>query len=448
MSSNTGYDQLEIIAQKDVVVCGGGPAGIAAAISAAKNGASVALLERHAYLGGASTASLVSIFAYGFHDKERFIIGGIFKEVRERLFEQDALIQTARNGWEPYNPIEYKILLDAMMEEYDVDVLFHANISDVIVYDKRIDAVIVPTKRGYTAIRGKVFIDCTGDGDIAAHAGAPCDIGRESDGATQPMTMMYMIGGVDWERVGTSQRRGYWVDSRGRGYVNATGFSDFIMKAVEEHAYPMPYFGISSIFTIPWMNNTVGINFGRVLNKDGLDLRDSSLAEKEGRRQVQEGLVFLRRYIPGFEHAFVVSTAECVGVRETRRIIGEYTLTEADIVQLRQFEDVIAQSCYMIDIHSPDGEGTYLHVLPRGEHHDIPYRCLIPKGIDNLVVAGRCISASHTALGAIRVQPVCMALGEAAGAASALCTILDCDPRDIPIGQLQDILRKQGAILE
>ena len=448
MNSYEIKSTAEVVRRKDVVICGGGPAGIAAAISAAREGAKVLVLEKNAFLGGAGTASRVSIFAYGFHDKERYIIGGIFKEMRQRLFERDALIKTKRRGWEPYNPFEYKILLDEMMAENNVEVLYHSSVTNIIMEGDKIKAAIISTKEGHKAIEGKIFVDTTGDADIAAMSGAPYDKGRIEDAAMQPMTMMYLIGGVDWKKVGSVKERGAWKDDSGRDYLNATGYGEFARQAVKDGKWNLPYYGLSSVYTIPWLDGVAGINFGRVLGKNGLNCFDLSSAEVEGRMQMKYGIDFLKEYVPGFEHSHIISGPCGIGVRETRRIKGKYILSEDDVKNLVQFDDVIAQSCYMIDVHSPDGETTYLHKLPKGTHHDIPYRCLLPIGVSNLLVAGRCASADQAAMGAIRVQPTCMAMGQGAGVAAALCAKRSVKPEDLCINLLQEKLRGQSAILE
>ncbi len=446
--NNLWFPKINKTIQADIVVCGGGPAGIGAAISASRNGAKVVLVEKQNYLGGAATANGVSTFAYGYHDKERFIIGGIFMEIREKLYQRDALIKTKRVGWEPFNPLEYKILLDEIIASEDINVINNLFICDLIKKDEEICSLIAAGKDGFYSVSGKIFIDATGDGDIAALEGNPFDIGREGDNAVQPMTQMYYIGGVDEKKAGECQKRGYWKDDKGRGYLNGTGFYQYIEEAVKKNEWTLPYKGICSVFTIPWMKGIVGINFGRVEKCNGLYPMSITKAAREGRKQVKKGMEFLRKYVPGFENAYIVSMAPEIGVRETRRIRGSYILKEEDILTQKQFPDVIAQNCYMIDVHSPDKGVTLIKKLPKGTHYDIPYGCLVPKKSKNMFMAGRCISATQSALGSVRVQPVCMALGEAAGAAAALCLKYDTAPRQLDVSKLQEVLLRQGAILK
>lgn len=430
-----------------MVVCGGGPAGIAAALSAARTGARTVLVERYGFLGGQGTAGAVSTFAYGYHDKLRFIIGGIFQEIREKLHRRGALIMTERRGWEPFHPEEYKMLAFELLREAGVEILCHTLVVDAHVVGNRLEAVLTESKAGRQAVRGKLFVDATGDGDVAARAKVPCSIGRARDGATQPMTLMYAMCNVDIHKLGATLERGYWESPDGRKYLNATGFKCQVELAKRQGELIIPREDVSSIFTIPWMEGVVGVNFGRVQGRSGLDPAELTRAEMEGRRQVRNGIEFFRKYLPGFENAQLIYTGPQIGVRETRRVQGLYTLTQDDIVGLKQFDDVIAQSCYMIDIHLPDKPETVLIKLPKGTHYDIPYRSLLPEKIDNLVLAGRCISATHEALGSFRVQAICLAMGQAAGTAAALSVQAGIAPGAMDAGKLQERLEADGAIL-
>jgi Dehydrogenases (flavoproteins) len=444
--------QVPVRLEADVVVCGGGPAGIGAALAAARTGAKTVLIERYGFLGGMGTAAAVCTFAYGYHDKRRFIIGGVFQEIRTKLHQRGALIMTERKGWEPFNPEHYKMLAFDLLQEAGVHILCHTYVSDVLVDNGRIKAVLIESKAGRQAVVADLYIDATGDGDVAARAGVPFEIGRESDQATQPHTLMYFLGNVDVHKTGEmlaqTGRRGYWRTPEGKPYLNATGFVDEI-KAAKAAGY-LPTImrdHVASIFTIPWLDNVVGVNFGRITGRLALDPKALTEAEIIGREQIREGLEFLRRYVPGFERAEVIATGPQVGVRETRRIMGEYVINKDDIIEQRQFDDVIAQSCYMIDIHSPDSDTTTIVKLPPGTHYDIPYRSLVPKQIDNLLLAGRCISATHEALGSFRVQAICLALGQAAGTAAALCAQKRTTPRELNVADLQKRLEVDGAIL-
>jgi hypothetical protein len=260
--------------------------------------------------------------------------------------------------------------------------------------------------------------------------------------------MMYVMGNVDVERAGAALTgRGFWHTAEGRPYFNATGFREVVEQAKAAGELTIPREDVSAVFTIPWLHGVVGVNFGRVQMRSGLDPADLTEAEIEGRRQVAEGLAMFRKRVPGFENAELIYTGPQIGIRETRRIRGDYCVTEHDIVGLRQFDDVIAQSCYMIDVHLPDKPGTQMYKLPRGTHYDVPYRSLLPARCENLLLAGRCISATHEALGSFRVQAICLALGQAAGTAAALCALNGHTPRTLPVDRLQKRLDAEGAIL-
>ncbi len=289
--------QLPVRAKADVVVCGGGPAGIGAALSAARNGVKTVLLESHGFLGGMGTAGMVTSFAYGYHDKERFITGGIFQEIRQKLFDRDGLIMTDRKGWEPFNAEQYKILAFELLAEAGVELLCHTSIVDTITTDGTIDAVIIESKAGREVLLATNVIDATGDGDVAERAGAECKIGREKDGGTQPSSLMYVLGNVDTKELGDmldeQERRGYWKTEDGYYYLNATGFADEIKQAKQDgFLTKVNRDHVAAIFTVPWMDNVVGINFGRIQGKNALDPRDLTDAEVIGREQVLDASPF------------------------------------------------------------------------------------------------------------------------------------------------------------
>jgi hypothetical protein len=349
-------------------------------------------------------------------------IGGIFREVMRRLAECGG-----RRGPE-FHPEMMKIVLDEMVTEAGVELLLHTKGIGVRTAPapapagsvkrfgwRRITGVVLDNKSGPQLARAKLYIDATGDGDLAAYAGAECEIGRAEDGLTQPMTMMFRLGGCTWQ-----------------------GGSLAGIKALESihmSMYPMPNPG------------EVLVNMTRVSGLSGVSGEDMTRAELEGRRQVRDCVKLLRENVPGFESAYLVSTPTQIGVRETRRVIGAKVVDESDLTNARQFPDVIARSSYGIDIHNPAGQGARL-VAMKGPY-DIPYRTMIPRGLSNVLVTGRAISATHEALSAIRIQPTCYALGEAAGTAAALCVRHNAGPWDLQphLRELQETLIKQGANL-
>ncbi len=437
----------EIEEKYDVVVCGGGPAGVSAAVAAARNGAKVALVEQMEYLGGAATVYGVNVFSSGYNDGNRDVIGGIFREIYDKLLEKDAIIRHF-HAWEPFNMEVYKLILDEMLKEAGVDVYLESTLVAVDILENSISKILVNTLKGCIALESKQFIDTTGDAHLSMLAGVPFDIGREEDGAIQPYTLMFFVGGVDFDIIKKLNRHGVWLTEDNRTYVNGNGFRPYIEKANEDGLDFIPKKTIGSMYNIPWLPGVVGINYGRIFADPTLDPRRLFEDSYIGRLQVKEGVEVLRKYVPGFENCYLIETSPKVGRRESRRIKGLYTITGDDIRAHRQFEDVVAQGCYQIDIHGPTDTAFKLEKLPKGAHYDIPYRCLVPISCDNLLVAGRCVSATHEGLGAIRVQHICMAMGQAVGSAAAMCARDNLNPKDINIKDLQENLIKQNAILE
>lgn len=430
----------------DVIVCGGGPAGVSAAVSAARCGVRVALIEQMGYLGGTATVNGVNVFSSGYHDGERDVIGGVFREIYDKLLEQDAVIPHF-HAWEPFNMETYKLILDEMLQEAGVDVYLESTLVAANRNGDRISGILVSTLKGPMALEAEQFIDATGDGHLSMLAGVPFEIGRETDGAVQPYTLMFFVGGVDFETAKHLNRQEAWIGEDGRTYINGNGFRSFIEKANADGLDFIPKKTIGSMYNIPWLPGVVGINFGRIFADPALDPRRLFVDSHIGRLQVKEAVEVLKKYIPGFADCYLIESSPKVGRRESRRIHGLYTLTGDDIRACRQFEDVVAQGCYQIDIHGPTDATFTLEKLKPGTHYDIPYRCLVPTGCGNLLTAGRCVSATHEGLGAIRVQHICMAMGQAAGCAAALCVKEKAAPASVPVGTLQEMLKAQGAIL-
>lgn len=431
----------------DVVVCGGGPAGFSAALYAARNGAKVALVEQMGYLGGTATVNGVNVFTFGYHDGQRFVMGGMFKEIYQELLRRDAIIPHWQRGWEPFNMETYKLILEDLLKEAGVDVYLESTLVAVEMEEGRIAQILLNTLKGCIALEAKQFIDATGDGHLAMLAGIPYEIGRESDGAVQPYTLMFFVGGVDFEIIKEYNRDHSWLTDDGRTFINGNGFRSFIEQANADGLDYIPKKTIGSMYNIPWLPGVVGINFGRIFADTTLDPRRLFEDSHIGRLQVQQGVEILQKYVPGFADCYLIESSPKVGRRESRRIKGLYTMTGEDIRQQRQFDDVIAQACYQIDIHGPTDTSFQLVTIPEGTHYDIPYRCLVPCECDNLLVAGRCVSATHEALAAIRVQPICMAMGQAAGTAAAMCALEDKRPADLNVRSLQKKLVEQDAIL-
>jgi hypothetical protein len=298
---------------------------------------------------------------------------------------------------------------------------------------------VFETKSGPVAIRARVVVDCTGDGDLAARAGAPYEVGREEDGLVQPMTLLFRM--VEFERAAFEA----YVREHPGEWRGVHGLWDLIRRAAAAGELQLPREDI--LFFATPHEREVSVNSTRVTKVLGTDVWDLSYAEWEGRRQMRQIAAFLHRYVPGFEKAYVVQSGVNIGVRETRRILGDYQLTAADILEARKFPDVIARSSYPVDIHNPEGTGTLLKRLPPGEAYDIPLRCLLPRNVEGLIVAGRCISGTHEAHSSYRVMPVSMATGQAAGVCAALAARAHKPPRAVAAAAVQSELVRQGADL-
>ncbi|CAM3018208.1 FAD-dependent oxidoreductase [Rariglobus hedericola] len=424
---------LPVIAECDVLVVGGGPGGIGAAVSAARNGANTILVERFGSFGGTWTAGILSaIMPYPY-------VKGIFAEVVRAWQERGGWNEGhwgAHDGWGgggTYDSEVAKVALDRLVVDSGVTPLFFAQAAAVIREGNRVRGVIIESKEGRQVILAKMVIDSSGDGDVSVMAGVPADKGRESDGGVQPMTMIFKMTGVDDERAVASKQADpdfakAWQAAKARGEITVP------REDVLAGRNPKPG---------EWNFNTT-----RIVGKDATKLRDVTDAMVEARRQVAEVAAFMRKNIPGFENAVVSETAPHIGVRESRRIRGDYTVSTKDIVEVTPFEDCIACGNWFIDIHSPTGEGTERVYPPEGKWYGVPYRTIRAQGVDNLLIASRCVDSSHEAHAAIRITPQVMAIGEGAGAAAALCVKLGLkSTRDLDAKLLRETLRKQGAFV-
>ncbi|HEY5900252.1 MAG TPA: FAD-dependent oxidoreductase [Burkholderiales bacterium] len=446
-----------LAADTDVLVVGGGPAGLGAALGAAQAGARVVLAERYGFLGGNATAALVMPLM-SFHTatptKEKkgattllptdhgpgeAVIAGALKSLLERLVAAGGAIEPSlATGYVvPFDPEWFKIIALELLDEAGVQFLFHSFASGVLG-DKRVEGAVLETKSGPLAIRARVTVDCTGDGDLAVQAGAPFEIGR-ADGLVQPMTLMFRV--VEFQR----QAFEAYVTQHPKQWRGVHGLWDLVREATEAGELRLPREDI--LFFATPHEEEVSVNSTRVTRVLGTNVWDLSYAEWASRRQMRQIAEFLKRYVPGFEKSYVAQSGVQVGVRETRRIIGEYQLTADDVLSARKFDDAIARGAYPVDIHNPTGAGTVLKRLPPGEAYDIPLRCLMPRSTEGLLVAGRCISGTHEAHSSFRVMPIVMATGQAAGACAALAARRGTTPGNIPVRDVQLELVRQGASL-
>jgi len=436
----------------DVLVVGGGPSGITAAIAAAEDGLRVMLVESRSFVGGNMTIGLPILGFLG--QKGNQIIKGLPQKLIDRLAARQASSEhrpcPLHMSLTLVEPESVKTVALEMLTESGVEVLFYTFCAGVVMEGDELKGIIVESKAGREAIMAKVIIDCSGDADVAYRSGVPCEYGNEN-GGVQPPTLMFCLGGVDTEKLRLS------VAQEPRTYL-----TDFI---------PAEYFGQNNQFVLVGMRNLiqkaqangltlatertilitglrkgeVWVNMTRVNGVNGTDPESLTYGEIEGRKQIYDIQRYLIEYVPGFENAYFLKTAPFLGIRETRRINGLYTMTREDIMGCRHFDDAIAVASYPLDIHHPQGGGCTLEWC--GDCYDIPYRSLVPQKIKNLLVAGRCISTTHEAMSAIRVMAPCMAMGEAAGRAAKQAVRKNIQPADVDVQQLQMELISKGAYL-
>jgi hypothetical protein len=338
----------------------------------------------------------------------------------------------------PFDPEVLKLVALDLLDEAGVRVLLYAFASGVIGAP-RPDGVVFETKSGPLVITARSIVDATGDGDVAALAGAPFEIGRLGDELVQPMTLMFRM--VEFERYDFSAYRQAHPDQ----WRGVHGLWDLVRRASEAGELALTREDIL-FFGTPH-EREVSVNSTRVTGLLGTSVWDLTAAEWQARRQMRQIAAFLRKYVPGFERSYVAQSGVTIGVRETRRITGEYQLTARDLLEARKWDDAIARGTYPLDIHNPPGKGTALMRLPPGEFYEIPLRCLLPQRLDRLVVAGRCISGTHEAHSSYRVMPIAMATGQAAGVCAALAARGGKAARDVPARDVQAELRRQGAAL-
>jgi len=413
----------------DVIISGGGLTGVAAALASKRNGVKdVLLIEKYGFLGGMATTGLVNPFMSYFKAREEYteenqLVFGIFQETLNKLNELGGL-----NEKRIFDAEMMKLVLNRMIIEADINILFHTYVASVNKRnDNIIESVGITNKSGNFDIKGKVFIDCTGDADVAYMAGVPCKKGREEDGFSQPMTMCFRVAGVNRSKLPDRQ-----------------GINEIYKDAVERGEITNPRENVLFFDTI--QPDVIHFNTTRIVMKDATNAEELTQAELIAREQSWEMFYFLKKHIPGLENSYLQTTAPQIGIRESRRIVGRYILTEEDVLTGRKFNDSICYNAYSVDIHNPAGTGTIIKSLDKGNYYGIPYRCLLPINIDNLIVAGRPISSTHEAHSSLRIMPTCTAMGEAAGIAAALSIESDIMPNKVDVENLKEKLFNNDAL--
>ena len=419
--------------QTDVLVIGGGTAGVLAALAAAQQGAAVTLVERYGFLGGVST-QLMDTFCgmYPSGNNPPKIVGGIMDHVIEELFQCGKALYRmcpySHSKLITYDQPTLKMVWDEMAHRAGVNVLLHTVVVDALRDGDRVAGVVAVNKGGFEQLQARVVIDASGDGDVAAAAGVPYESAEQ--GPIQALTTSFRLVHVDVERAqqpGTEELR------------------MLVREAVESKGYDLPNPDVPF-----WQTPLPGVvftNMTQITDVDPTDPIQLSQAEQQGRRQATDCVRFLKEFVPGFENAELLDFGTQIGVRESRRICGDYQLTREDVVSGHKFEDTIAKGAWPIEDHRAEHDRTEWNLLSDDVVYDIPYRCLLPQGVESLLIAGRCLSADHDAHASARPMVQCMAMGQAAGVAATLACDRNLTPREVPMAELQGSLRKLGAVI-
>ncbi len=408
----------------DLIVAGGGLSGVAAAVSAAREGLAVLLIERAGCLGGAmSNCQVYPFMKNSLKDPERTPLScGIFVEMIERGKAYDPSSTDTR-----FKPEYFKLLLDDMVTEAGVEVLFHSSVCGLQTEGRRLLCVEIATACEKLVAKADFFIDATGDGNLFTLAGCAFQLGRESDGFCQPMTTCFRLSGVDIAlfRKDIARLNELYQEARKEGRIQNPREDILWFDGIGE--------------------GVLHFNTTRIIKHDPTNIFDLSHAEMQARRQIYEMVNFLKAHSEAFAHSTLVAIASDIGVRESRKLRGMHVLTAEELKELTPFEDSIALGSYDIDIHNPTGSGTSHYYFKPGEYYRIPYRVLLPREYDNLLVAGRCVSVTHEAQASIRIMPICACLGEAAGTAAAIAHHTNTNAHTLDIKNLQEKLAAHGA---
>ena len=422
-------DEYEV----DVFVAGGGPAGVCAAVAAARSGARVFVAESTGAFGGAATAAYVPAFAM-FTDGRRPVVGGIGGEIRRGVSKEippDAY-------WTPIDVEELKRFYDGLVTKAGAGFSFFTNLCDVVARDGHVERAVLASKRGLFGVKAKVFVDCTGDGDLSAFAGAKFEMGDEN-GTVMPCTLCSQWCDID------------------RTAKNPHA-QTLLPKAIADGVFSVPDLHLPGFFFGPSKDSSLGRgNIGHAFDVDPTDERSLTAGMVDARRRMPEYERFYKRYLKGYDRMTLASTAPCIGVRESRRIVCDYTLGVTDFIRRAQFDDGIGRYCYPVDVHpSKPGDRKAFEAFMKeydgdlkykaGESYGIPYRSLVVKGFDNVLVAGRCMGADRKMQASIRVMPGCFITGEAAGTAAAMA-VASGDTRRVDAADLRRKLSAAGVIL-
>lgn len=413
----------------DVCVVGGGLSGVMAAVAAAREGKKTLLIERNGCLGGAATVGLVNPFMnfclnnpQGAYTRGDMINVGLFQTMMDKLYELGGIKYNP--SWH-FNEQILKIVLDEMVKKEGVKVLFHAMLCGASVIDDNVDSIQVATVSGLLTIKARVFIDASGDAALSAFADVPFEFGDEENGLCQPMTTSFNLVNVDWSKVDNAKMNKLYAEFRAKGEIKNP--RETILK-----------------FSLP-TKNMMHFNSTRVQGKNPVDVDDLSESELLGREQVYELYRFLKNNVEGFENSEIVAISDDIGIRESRRIKGKYTVCEEDVFELRKFEDSIARCSYDVDMHAQKGQKDTIRKLPYGEYYTIPYRACTPVCLQNLLVAGRCIGSTRIAQASFRIMPVVSCIGEAVGIAGAIACEDNVSVDKVSVEKLHGLMDKYNC---
>ena len=452
MENLESLKNLPVIDGYDVVIAGGGTAGMMAAIASARQKAKTLVLERLDCMGGNVTAGMMSL-TWCFNDEKKLIVRGIAEEFFNRVEEKGGTIPCDRlsEAFIIYDcEVAKQVCNEMILEESEyLDVLYYTWVADVIMDGNKVCGLIIENKSGRQAVLAKCFIDSTGDADVAYFAGAKFLPVNPDD--LHPITLIAKFGGVDLEKMKAYYKeRPEYVGNFTEGWHYSPFHTFRIEKELQDVQLPERLEYLRDIFIIyheTMRPNELMVNMTGDIHVDGTDAFHISRAETEARRKLADCLEVFQKYMPGCENAYMIATASTLGIRESRMIEGDYVITLEDLMQCRIYEDTIGCCKTMIGSHAASGKHcTFINPKP-GTHFTIPYKALLPVGIDNLLVAGRCISAEQKAMGATRPMPGCFAEGQAVGIAAAMCAARGITPRELPYEDLRAELLKNKAYL-
>ena len=457
--NTTDLSRLPVYAESEVVVCGGGTAGTFAAIAAAREGRSTLLIEQFGRLGGTATVGLTTPLMHS-HIDGNPQCSYISRMLHEKLLQMGG----ANEQGNRFDPLLLSVALEQLCVESGVKLLYHTFIPEVVITDGALSAVVIANKAGLSLVKGKVFIDATGDGDISVRAGAAYNKGNPDTGKNQPMSLRYVVDNVDFAALGeffreTAERTGIHRNASAgpdetemyadccKSMAPATLtpiFEEAVANGdltVEDHLY-------WQAFGVPGRPGSIAFNCPEFFDRiDGTNPEDLSLAQVNGKKAILRQLAFYKKYFKGFEKAFVAEIAGMVGIRESREIVTDYVLTAEDIVRKRKFADMFCQSNYPIDIHGAVLQNRYLNDTPVDERpwYEIPFRSLLVKGVENLMVTGRCIGADFIAEASIRIQPNARSSGEAAGIGAAIALRDGVSVHQVDGAKVREVMVSHGA---